>query len=244
MRKLNLLLVSSVVSLSALGITLTIEHPGGADYVSAAWQGANTTVSAAFGTNVPSGTQVLTWNVTNQNWNSSYFDDLDGAWLPNLTLNNTDGFLLRSPTATTFYLSGADLTVTNVNKSFGSNLWYFVGFAFPRAGWLEKPPYPYSPSANLNFPGSTNCPTCVSDEYSRWDTSTQTFYWTRRLNESHNTNGGYFTTNYGARWYVPGSTNTIQGNGYANQWIEVGEPIFWKPFTSRTWGMYDKNAWE
>lgn len=236
---------------NAYTLTLNVQNNV---WISAAWQGANTTVASAFsGSGLPADSTVAVWNVTNQGWDVSNYIG-SGVWdAPNLAINNTDGFLVYGGTTATVTVNGSNMSGSSVTRTLAPNKYYFLGFAYPRAGNLERPPSPYNAGENLNFPGRTKTNTNnVEEEYYRWDISTQGFIFTRRASDGDpdNATGGCSTGAYGARWRTPGATSGYQGNGYAQQWVNVGEPILFLHqtkvggvFINRTWTMPLSNCY-
>lgn len=212
------------------------------------WQGASTTVGNMFsGNTIPDGTTLYFWNVSSQGYDIVSYTF--GAWNnANYTVGPGQGFLIEAGSANkTFVFSGSDLAGTNTSILLESNKWYLISHQYPREGWLEKNPSPYSPGCYLNFPGRLSSDNnSAEDKYYRWSLTLQDWVGTQRSSDSpdpENLTGGYANTNqFGARWRPPGSTTGYQGNGVADNWIYLSEPIFYIHHgTNRTWNFYKNN---
>lgn len=246
----SVLLLTTI--LQGLSHSQTNAVNSGAAYTAIAWQGNTNSIANIFsGNTIPNGCNLYVWNVSSQDWDIiTYFF---GSWdQPNYQLTPGQGFLVNAGTPTTFVLSGADVPGTVYTVNLQSNKWYCLGHAYPREGYLEKNPYPWSPGCYLNFPGRTNSANGgFSEEYSRWDESLGDYgdwQFTQRsddssTNDRDNPTGGYSNSDYGARWRPPGQTTGYQGNGVSDNWIYLSQPIMYKHFgAAKNWNMYKTNS--
>lgn len=264
-RIIQLLALILACQSTSYSYTLSLSIPGSGVMIAAAWQGANTTVGSAFqatGLNANDEVFIYLWNPTSQSYESVEY--VGATWTnPNLSLKNTAGFLLQYyGSRSQLVLSGQDTPGTEVLVSMEPNKWYLIGYAYPKSGRLEKPPYPYNPSPNLNFPGRWKSANGnLEDEAFQWEIGNQAWIRNRRASDDScldrdNPTGGYGVCGlfdnlcnilacnlqpqgaFGARWRPPGMTNGYSGNG-ASPSIAIGEPVFFKHqgATNRVWRM-------
>jgi hypothetical protein len=248
-KRFGLLIFMLVASMKLHAHLQLIVTPGNGNKSAHAWQGNTNTVINAFASNtiIPDGLLLYIWNAQAQTYDIVSYDF--GEWShPNYQIKPAQGFIVASPDYVELTMTGPDLSGPSITLQLAKDKWTFVGHAYPREGWLEKSPRPYTASCYLNFPGRNKAGNGgVEDEYYRWDETSQLFVFTRRAddnsyNDPDNPTGGYGNTNqFGARWRPPGETTGYQGNGFALNWLHLGEPIFVKPRTNKTWVMYLAN---
>ena len=214
-------------------------HIGAKDNDIAAFSFQRSCISNAL-PNVPEGTIVQIWDVTNQNYIGSEYDSVFGGWNPLLYLNPGDGFWIENSTSSNIVVTVYGTPLTNSTYTVtlpDTNKWYLVGSAYPlnldTNNYLECMGTEYAPY----WPYSTNCIYTTNslnywahpgDVISFWDQWSQSWLtYTRTLD-----------TNWVPEWSgLPQHTSPRIVVDWSVNWTNVaGKGFFLKPFGG-------SNAW-